>query len=206
MTAPDAVTDHWKGDVNDAVVKEWQAETTTFDRVRQVIDVTSEPRTAGTIAERARVSEPTARKHLDTLAEAGRVKRTQTDTGVRYMRAPQMLATERIAAIHRDHTRAEIQEAIRDLREELSELRAQYGVSDADAFALELDADADGWDDLTRWQQAEQHLDIARAALALYDFDPDDSRSAIARIAEPQPSGEAPDERGALGGDTAEPT
>jgi len=198
MTDPEPTDDRWRGDVNEAVVEDWTADTTTFERVRQIIDVTTEPRTVGEIADRARVSEPTARKHLSALAETGRVKAIATDDGTRYMRAPQMLAMRRIADIHREHTKAEIREAIRDLREERRDLRERHDADDVDELTLELEPGDDGWGDLTRWQQIEQNLEIAQAALALYDFDPDDSRSAAAQVAEGSAAGQ---DRGALGDD-----
>jgi DNA-binding transcriptional ArsR family regulator len=183
MTRSDAPDELWEGDVNEATIEEWKENTTTFDRVRHVIDVTTEPQTASKIAERARVSEPTARKYLSALAETGRVKVVNTDSGARYMRAPQALAMRRISAIHREHTKSEIRDAIHDLKEELNEFREQYDVTDVDELALELNAGDDGWQDVTRWQQVEQNLEIAQAALSLYDFDPDDSHAAAARVA-----------------------
>jgi predicted ArsR family transcriptional regulator len=183
MTKSDARDGFWEGDVNEATIDEWKEDTTTFDRVRHVIDVTTEPQTASKIADRARVSEPTARKYLSALAETGRVKVVNTDSGARYMRAPQMLAIRRISAIHREHTKTEIRDAIHDLKEELNEFREQYDVTDVDELALELDAGDDGWQDVTRWQQVKQNLEIAQAALSLYDFDPDDSHAAAARVA-----------------------
>ncbi|SDY87445.1 hypothetical protein SAMN05216564_11288 [Halopenitus persicus] len=30
MTEPDAPTEHWEGDVNEAAVEDWKADTTTF--------------------------------------------------------------------------------------------------------------------------------------------------------------------------------
>ncbi|WP_081927023.1 winged helix-turn-helix domain-containing protein [Halobellus rufus] len=184
MTDPEPIDDRWQGDVNEAVVEDWKADTTTFERVRQIIDVTTDPQTAAEIADRARVSEPTARKHLSALAETGRVKAIATDDGTRYMRAPQMLAMRRIADIHREHTKDEIREAIRELREERRELQERHDADDVDELTLDLEPGDDGWEDLTRWQQIDQNLKIAQAALALYDFDPDDSRSAAARAAE----------------------
>ncbi|MGQ4556005.1 DUF7342 family protein [Halobellus sp. GM3] len=201
MTDPEPTDDRWQGDVNEAVAEDWKADTTTFERVRQIIDVTTEPQTAGEIADRARVSEPTARKHLSALAETGRVKAIATDDGTRYMRAPQMLAMRRIADIHREHTKDEIREAIRELREERRELRERHDADDVDELTLDLEPGDDGWEDLTRWQQIEQNLEIAQAALALYDFDPDDSRSAAARVAE---GSTAVHGRGALGDDTTQ--
>ncbi|MFW5950210.1 MAG: DUF7342 family protein [archaeon] len=202
MPAADSPDGLWEGDVNEAVIEEWKAETTTFDRVRAVIDVTTEPQSAAMIAERAHVSEPTARKYLSALAETGRVKMVATDAGTQYMRAPQMLAMQRISAIHREHTKREIRDAIQDLKEELADFRERYDVNDVDDLVLELEPGDDGWEDVARWQQVEQNLDIAQAALSLYDFDPDDSHSAVARVTESSTaSRESTGEHGALSDD-----
>jgi hypothetical protein len=207
MTTADAPGELWEGDVNEASIEEWKADTTTFDRVRSVIDVTTEPQAVTTIAERARVSEPTARKYLSGLAETGRVKAVNTDSGTRYMRSPQMLAMRRISAIHREHTRSEIRDTIQDLKEELSDFREQYDVGDVDGLALELEPGDDGWQDVARWQQVERNLEIAQAALSLYDFDPDDSQSAAARVADSSTVvRDSTRERGALGDDTEQST
>lgn len=164
----------WSGDVNEAVVEDWVDDTTTFQRVQEVVDVTHEPQTAAQIAERARVSEPTARKHLSTMADAGRVTAIQTESGARYKRSSQAVAMRRIAAIHEAHTKQELREEIRALTEEIAALEDEYGVTDPDALAVELGNDDEGWADLTRWRQANENLDLARAALSLYEFDPDD--------------------------------
>ena len=184
MTTTDAPHELWEGDVNEAAIEEWKADTTTFDRIRHVSDVTTEPQAVSTIADRAHVSEPTARKYLSILVETGRVKVINTESGTRYMRAPQMLAMKRIAAIHREHSKTEIRDTIRDLKTELNSFREQYDVADVDELPLELEPGDDGWRDLTRWQQIEQNLEIAQAALSLYDFDPDDSQTAAARVAD----------------------
>ena len=183
MTTADISSELWEGDVNEAAIEQWKADTTTFDRVRHVSDVTTEPQAVSTIAERAHVSEPTARKYLSMLAETGHVKAINTESETRYMRAPQMLAMKRIAAIHREHTKTEIRNTIRDLKAELNNLQEQYNVVSVDELTLELEPGDDGWRDITRWQQIEENLEIAQAALSLYDFDPDDSHAASARVA-----------------------
>ncbi|WP_050033570.1 DUF7342 family protein [Halorubrum halophilum] len=205
MTTTDAPYELWEGDVNEAAIEEWKADTTTFDRVRHVSDVTTEPQAVSTIAERAHVSEPTARKYLSMLAETGRVKVINTDSGTRYMRAPQMLAMKRIAAIHREHTKNEIRDTIRDLKTELNSFREQYDVADVDELTLELEPGDDGWQDITRWQQIEQNLEVAQAALSLYDFDPDDSHAAAARVADSSRV-IGSDEHGALSDDSERST
>ncbi|MBP1923639.1 DNA-binding transcriptional regulator LsrR (DeoR family) [Halorubrum alkaliphilum] len=205
MTTTDAPHDLWEGDVNEAAIEEWKADTTTFDRIRHVSDVTTEPQAVSTIAERAHVSEPTARKYLSILAETGRVKIINTESGTRYMRAPQMLAMKRIAAIHREHTKSEIRDSIRDLKTELNSFREQYGVVDVDELSLKLEPGDNGWRDVTRWQQIEQNLEIAQAALSLYDFDPDDSHAAAARVADTRRV-IGSDEYGALGDESEQST
>jgi DNA-binding MarR family transcriptional regulator len=191
----------WDGDVNDAAVEDWTAETSTFDRVRQVVEVTTAPQTAADIADRAHVSVPTARKHLDALAATGHVKTVPAETARKYMRSPQLLAMTRIAAIHRDHTKDEIRTVIRELKRELDDFREQYDVADVDELTITLAPDDEGWNDVARWQQAAENLEIAQAALSLYDYDPDDSQSAMAAV-----SGTATGQRGALGDASAQST
>ena len=207
MTTADISSELWEGDVNEAAIEQWKADTTTFDRVRHVSDVTTEPQAVSTIAERAHVSEPTARKYLSMLAETGRVKVINTESETRYMRAPQMLAMKRIAAIHREHTKTEIRNTIRDLKTELNNFQEQYDVATVDELTLELEPGDDGWQDITRWQQIEENLEIAQAALSLYDFDPDDSHAASARVANTDRVVRSDsDEHGALGDDSEQST
>ena len=174
------LTEPWEGDVNEAVIEEWKEDTTAFDRITTVIDATTEPAFAREIADRAAVAEPTARRHLKSLAEVGRVAAVSADGGTKYKRSPSTLAMRRISGLHATYSKAELQDAIADLREKLAALRGEYGVSDADDLATELELGDDFWTDVSRWRELEENLDIAKAALNLYDFDPDGSGSAIA--------------------------
>ena len=174
------ITAPWKGDVNEAVIDEWKAETTAFDRITTVIDATAAPAFAREIAERAAVAEPTARGHLNSLADVGRVTAVSADGGTKYKRSPSTLAMRRISGLHATYSKAELQDAIADLREKLTALRDEHGVSDADDLATELELGDDGWTDVSRWRDLEANLDIAKAALNLYDFDPDGSGTTIA--------------------------
>ena len=174
------LTEPWEGDVNEAVIEEWKEDTTAFDRIATVIDATTEPAFAREIADRAAVAEPTARRHLKSLAEVGRVAAVSADGGTKYKRSPSTLAMRRISGLHATYSKAELQDAIADLREKLAALRDEYGVSDADDLATELELGDDFWTDVSRWRELEENLDIAKAALNLYDFDLDGSGKAIA--------------------------
>jgi len=178
------LTEPWTGDVNKAVIEEWKEETTAFDRVTTVINATAEPAFAREIANRAAVAEPTARHHLKSLAEVGRVTAVSADGGTKYKRSPSTLAMRRISGLHATYSKAELQDAIADLRQKLASLRDKHGVSDADDLATELQLGDDGWTDVSRWRELEENLDIAKAALNLYDFDPDGSGKAVAESGE----------------------
>lgn len=179
------MTEPWDGDVNEAAVGEWKERTTAFDRITSVIDTTSEPAFAREVAERAAVAEPTARRHLKSLAEVGRVEAVPADGGTKYRRAPSTLAMRRIAGLHSHYSKEGLQDAIVDLREKLAALRDEHGVSDADDLATELELGDDSWTDVSRMRDLEENLDVAKAALNLYDFDPDGSgrRAAAASAA-----------------------
>ncbi len=168
-------TEPWEGDVNEAVVEEWKEDTTAFDRVTTVVDTTTEPAFAREIAERAAVAEPTARRHLKSLAEVGRVTAVSADGGTGYKRSPSTVAMRRISGLHAHYSKTELQEAIADLREKLAGLREEHGVGDANDLATELELGDDAWTDVARMRELEENLDVAKAALNLYDFDPDES-------------------------------
>lgn len=169
-------TDRWDGDVNEAVVEEWIEETTPFERVREVLHSTTESQYAKDLAVRARVSEPTARKHLGILASTGVAETVDTGRGTRYKRSRQMVAIERISDLHAQLSRAELASGIEDLRKRIRRYRDEYDATDPDDLAVQLESDDSGaWAAVTEWRAIEKDLRIAQAALALYDFDPDGS-------------------------------
>jgi Mn-dependent DtxR family transcriptional regulator len=58
-------------DINERVVDEWTESTTARERVKEILEETTTYSKVSTIADRARVSEPTARKYLNELVEEG---------------------------------------------------------------------------------------------------------------------------------------
>lgn len=173
MTDGTDLINPWDGNVNEAVLEEWKPETTAFERITSVVEATAEPAFAATIADRAAVSEPTARRHLNSLGEIGRVTAVAAEQGTRYKRSPNTLAMRRISGLHQQYSKSELQQGIADLRDKLQALREKHGANDPDDLATTLSAGSDGWADVARWRSLEEILQIAKAALSLYDFDPD---------------------------------
>ncbi|MDZ7730699.1 MAG: ArsR family transcriptional regulator [Natrialbaceae archaeon] len=172
---PEDHTDIWVGDVNEAVVEEWTAETTPFERVQEVIRSTSTAQYASEIGDRARVSEPTARAHLKRLVKTGHAETVETGQGTQYKRSRQTIAMRRIVELHRELSREDLVAGIRRLRGDITDLQDQFDATDPDDLAIQIeDGDsADEWNAVTEWRSLEENLDIATAALALYDFNPD---------------------------------
>lgn len=167
--------DQWEGDINEAVVEEWKAETTPFERVQTVVQSTHQPQYAREIGERARVSEPTTRKHLKRLASSGHAEAVETNQGMQYKRSPQAVAMERINELHRELSREELVGGIKRLRERINDLQERYDAVGPDDLVIQIDdgAEEEAWKAVTEWRSIEENLDIANAALSLYDFDPD---------------------------------
>lgn len=157
----------WTGEVNEAVADEWVAETTPFERVHEVLRTTVEPSTAAELAERARVSEPTARKHAESLVETGHVERVPEGRATRYRRSASAVVLERVEELRRDHSKEELVDAVDRLAERVREYRDEAGVESPAVLAETLaTGDEKGWDLLARWRTTERNLAIARAALA----------------------------------------
>ncbi|WP_058365598.1 DUF7342 family protein [Haloparvum sedimenti] len=165
----------WSGSVNEAVVEEWCTETTPFERVHEVLRSTTEPAYASAFADRARVSEPTARTHLETLADTGVATAVPTGRGTKYVRSRESLAMERVRDLHERLSREELTAGIRDVRDRLAAYADRHDAAGPDDLALRLSGDDEaGWTAVSDWRALERDLAVAQAALALYDFDPDD--------------------------------
>lgn len=167
---PDGGTE--PSDVNEAVVEEWIEDATPFDRVYGIVRRTYGPAAADEIAERARVSPTTARKHLRSLVDAGEVTTVQDGQTTRYRRSETAIVTEHAQHLLADLTPEEIASGVADMKASIREWREEYGVESPEEFARELDvvdADAEHGAVLTEWQTTRRNLALAEAALAIGD-------------------------------------
>ncbi|GAA0272190.1 winged helix-turn-helix domain-containing protein [Halobacterium noricense] len=165
---PDGGTEH--RNVNDVVEEEWIEETTPFERVYEIIRTTYDPASAGEIADRARVSATTARKHLRTLESAGEVTPSQDGQTTCYRRSETAIVTEHAQSLLAELSPEEIASGIADMKGQIQEWREEYGVDSPEEFARELDVDdvdSDYGALLTEWQTTRRNLALAQATLAI---------------------------------------
>jgi len=166
--SPDGGTEH--RDVNDVVEEEWVEETTPFERVYEVICSVYDPTSAAQIANRARVSPTTARKHLRTLESAGEVTTSQDGQTTCYRRSETAIVTEHAQSLLAERTPEEIASGIADMKAQIQAWREEYGADSPEEFARELnidDADSDHGALLTEWQTTRRNLALAQATLAI---------------------------------------
>jgi DNA-binding IscR family transcriptional regulator len=164
--------------INEAVGEDWEAETTPYERVREVISRAYTPLSADTVAGDARTSPKTARKHLNTLADEGFVVTTTGENrGRYYRRSPESLVVEQAADILAHVSTDELRGRVSEMRETISDFQAEYSVESPEELVVgrtnqtlaeaaedheELDSDA-----IQEWQTTRRNLAFANAALSI---------------------------------------
>lgn len=163
-------------DPNEAAIETWIESTDGFDRVEAVVQQTQDPETAATIADRAHVSESSARKHLGRLVDLGVATATESGRATRYARNDDHYLLARVQELQRTHSRDELVDAIGEMKADLRAYRDRYDVDSPEELAIQVDpgemdaaspADADGpWGAIADWRATETNLAVAQTALS----------------------------------------
>lgn len=158
-------------DVNEWAVAEWVETTTAAERVHTTLRHTREPQTASEIADRARVSTPAARDHLNRLAGmGGPAVAIEAGGSKRYLRDPDQERFDRIKTIADGHSRSELEAAIREMKTDVRAYEDTYEVTSPEELARVLDPDDDaGWEAVSTWKTVRKNLTFAKTALAFME-------------------------------------
>jgi len=165
-------------EVNQAVSDEWRAETTPYERIREVISRTYTPTGAETLADEACTSPKTARKHLNALADNGFVI---TETGANgatlYRRSAESLVVEQAGDILSQVSTERLRERIAEMREQLTEFQREYGVESPEELVIDrtnelLDEGKQAREEpddetIREWKTTRRNLAFANAALSI---------------------------------------
>lgn len=154
-------------DINEVVETEWADETTPFDRVRTVIKRTYEPQSADEIADRARTTPTTARKHLRQLEESGFVEIVSSEgrAAALYQRSNESLVLEQAHNILDQAGREELITTVTEMQDKIRDYRAKFNIeSPEDAALRNTNIDPSTLQD---WQTTRRNLGFAKVALAL---------------------------------------
>ena len=152
-------------DINEQVVDEWTSDTTARERVREILEETTTYSKVTTLADRARVSEPTTRKYLNELVEEGIGTTEQDGRTTLYKRNQGRLVDRRIEELRTTCSYQELVEGIQEMKESIAEFRETYDVESPEDLVIELEAGDEGWSDVGEWQSTRRNLAIAKAAI-----------------------------------------
>ncbi len=162
------MTETWE-DINEQVKADWKTDTTPFERVYEIVEQTHDGQSAAEIANRALVSEPTARRHCKALVNTGFAETEQDDQTTLYKRNSDWILMSRIRELREEATRPELLDSIKQMKTEIRRHEDRYNVVSPEELSQQLDAnETEGWDDLTAWRTTWQNLAVAQAAIA-YD-------------------------------------
>ncbi|WP_435118857.1 DUF7342 family protein [Halolamina sp. C58] len=165
-------------DINEAVGGEWESETTPYERIRHVIAHTYNPAAADAVAADALTTPKTARKHLNTLADEGFVETTPGEQGgTLYHRSPESLVVEQAADILDNVSTDELVTRIHEMRDQLTEYQAEFGVDSPEELAVTQTNQAlaesgppqneIGPETIREWKTLRRNLAFANAALSI---------------------------------------
>ncbi|SIR99303.1 DUF7342 family protein [Natronorubrum daqingense] len=166
------------GSVDAVAERAWKSETTAFERVESILSRTTEWHHASEIAARACVSEPTARKHLRALVESRHASANETASGTQFKRNPDRKRLERVQQLADEHSRSELEHAIREMKQRIRAFEDEYGVTSPESLVEDIEPDDErGWDDRSRWKTTRRNLTFAKTALSFKETRHVDSMS-----------------------------
>jgi len=147
--------------------EDWKSSTTALERIQQIVEQTTARKTAGEIADEALVSEPTARKHLESLVEVGTATATEESGATTYARNEDALLYRRIRELATEHSREELIESVQEMKRRIRRFEDEYDAASPEGLATSLEGDApeSAWEAVSEWQTTERNLHIAQAAI-----------------------------------------
>lgn len=165
-------------DVNDAVIEDWKADTTPYERIRHVIADTYQPVSAAAVADDAQTAPKTARKHLNTLADEGFVETEPgKQGGTLYCRSSVSLVVEQAADILEHVSTDELATRIQEMRKQFTEYQVEFGVDSPEELAVDqtnqaLTEEGSSPDEtdpetINEWKALRRNLAFTNAALSI---------------------------------------
>ena len=154
------------------VVKPWTESMTARERVETIATTLDDPRTANWVADQAEVKWDTAKKHLDTLVEAGTLLVTSDD---RYVPDPTKSYFDTLRELILTNSQEELRAELEAIAERIGNWKTEYDVESIDELEATLAEDRDPEDIgerrrvLRRWENSLRTRKAIQTALSLYD-------------------------------------
>lgn len=151
--------------IDDRAKEAWKQNTTGQERVRSVLEDTTEWKKASEISDEALVSVNTARKYLSEYVDFGLAETDESGTATTYRRNEGHFVDEQIRFLREKYTASELEQSIQEMKQELMELREKYDAESPEELIVELESVDGRWSDVSAWKTTEKNLAFAQAAL-----------------------------------------
>jgi predicted ArsR family transcriptional regulator len=154
------------------MVADWTDKMTARERVETIATTLEDPRTANWVAEQAEVKWDTAKKHLDTLVDAGTVITTTDD---KYVADPTRAYFDTLRDLILNNSQEELRGELTAIAERIDEWKTRYNVESIDELEATLADDRDSaairerHQSLRRWENTLRTRETIQTALRLYD-------------------------------------
>lgn len=153
-------------------VAAWTQTHDTRQRIKHVLTGIRDPVPVSQIADRARCSPKTARKHLEDLVDERIVLKVDDPQGARYQRNDEYFAWRRAHQLSIEYTEAELLEQLGELETQEQTYQAHFDAVSpthvdfppADATHAELH---ELWETVTAWETLRRDIERYREALRL---------------------------------------
>lgn len=150
----------------------WEQTHDTRQRIKDVMVGVREPTPVSGIADRARCSTKTARKHLEELVEERIVSKVADPQGARYRRNDEYFAWRRAHRLSVEHAEPELLDQLDALEDEDRSYRERFDAeSPTDVEFPPEDAGHEEihelWEALTAWETLRSDIERRREALRL---------------------------------------
>lgn len=154
----------------------WKQHTKAIERVISVALSLDHPKTAKAIAEEAQVAEQTARDHLGLLQNLSVMGSTTARGVTKYHPDAGYLRFRAVAGTVEEHTKDELFDMSRELKERDERIKEQYGAEGPDDLRSQALSDEVGAEEMaelkqaaSEWETVRHHLSIIEQAHQYYD-------------------------------------
>lgn len=153
----------------------WTETMSGRERVREVVEMLSEPTPVQEIADQADVSRATADDELQRLEDDDWVIETTVDGTKAYDVNPVRMLFDEVTTLIKEQTRDELEEQLTELKEEQEELASEFNVSSLNEFREQLAEEELSAAELRErrnviatWEAVNTELALVKHALHLY--------------------------------------
>lgn len=153
----------------------WKKEYSGRERVRMVVEILDEPKTATAISDRADVAWATADSELDILVAENKAQKHTVDGQTTYAPNPVQILIEEVLDLINENSRDELESTLVEHTAQIESLQEEYGVETLSELRNKLVEDELSTEEMrairnasSTWEALKTEIRLSKHALQLY--------------------------------------